>query len=94
MARAITGGVETAYLGPEMTRQLDWWEASLTGDGWFAAGRFTAADIWLYVWLDFGESVNQPFDHGLPRIGPWFERVAARPSAALSRALLSSARPA
>lgn len=68
------------------------WLDGLFGPGPYLCGeRFTAADIWLYVWLDFGESVNQPFDHGLPRIGPWFERVAARPSAARSRALLSSA---
>lgn len=63
-------------------------------DGMFGAGpylcgaRFTAADIWLYVWLDFGDTVQQPFDRGLPRIGPWFERVAARPGAARSRELL------
>ena len=63
-------------------------------DGLFASGpylcgeRFSAADIWLYVWLDFGLAVNQPFDRSLPNIGPWFERVAARPSAAASRALL------
>ncbi|MGH8279417.1 MAG: glutathione S-transferase family protein [Gammaproteobacteria bacterium] len=60
-------------------------------DGMFGAGpylcgaRFTAADIWL----DFGLAVNQPFDRKLPKIGPWFTRVAARPSAAQSRVLLS-----
>lgn len=67
-------------------------------DGMFGAGpylcgeRFTAADIWLYVWLDFGVTVNQPFDRSLPKIGPWFERIAARPSAELSRALLQAER--
>lgn len=64
-------------------------------DGMFGAGpylcgeRFTAADIWLYVWLDFGVSVHQAFERSLPKIGPWFDRVAARPSAEQSRALLS-----
>ncbi|MEO8803357.1 MAG: glutathione S-transferase family protein [Rudaea sp.] len=63
-------------------------------DGMFGAGpylcgeRFSAADIWLYVWLDFGVSVKQPFDRNLPNIGPWFERLAARPSAERSRQLL------
>lgn len=66
-------------------------------DGMFGSGphlcgeRFSAADIWLYVWLDFGVGVNQPFDRSLPHIGPWFERVAARPSADRSRQLLPTA---
>lgn len=64
-------------------------------DGMFGAGpylcgqRFSAADIWLYVWLDFGVAVHQPFDRSLPHIGAWFERVAARPSAERSKSLLS-----
>lgn len=66
------------------------WLDGLFGTGpWLCGERFTAADIWLYVWLDFGNSVNQPFDRLLPRIGPWFERVAARPGAAASRELLA-----
>ena len=64
------------------------WLDSLPGDGpWLCGDRFTAADIWLYVWLDFGAGVGQPFDRALPRIGPWFERVAARPAAEESRKL-------
>ncbi|HEX7381036.1 MAG TPA: glutathione S-transferase family protein [Nevskiaceae bacterium] len=61
------------------------WLDGMIGDHRFLAGeRFTIADIWLYVWLDFGESVKQPFDHALPHLGPWFARIAARPSAAAS----------
>ncbi len=63
-------------------------------DGMFGAGpylcgeRFSAADIWLYVWLDFALAVDQPFERTLPHIGPWFERIDERPSAAGSRQLL------
>ncbi len=61
------------------------WLDGLLGEGpWIAGERFSLADIWLYVWLDFAASVGQPFDRRLPRIGPWFERVATRPSAAAS----------
>lgn len=68
------------------------WLDGMFGDGPYLAGaRFTAADIWLYVWLDFGATVGQPFDRSLPKIGPWFERVSARPSAARSRGLLPTA---
>lgn len=66
------------------------WLDRMMGDGPYLCGeRFSAADIWLYVWLDFGNGVNQSFDRSLSEIGPWFERVAARPSAAASRKLLA-----
>ena len=65
------------------------WLDRLFGEGPYLCGeRFSAADIWLYVWLDFASTVGQDFDRQLDRIGPWFERVAARPSAAASRQLL------
>ncbi|WP_300088767.1 glutathione S-transferase family protein [uncultured Nitrosomonas sp.] len=67
------------------------WLDGMFGPGPYLCGdRFTVADIWLYVWLDFGAAVNQPFDRSLPNIGPWFERIAARPSAELSRKLLAA----
>ena len=69
------------------------WLDGMFGDGpWFCGPRFTAADIWLYVWLDFGAAVNQPFERRLPRLGPWFERIAARPSAAASRSVTAAPR--
>lgn len=69
--------------------RLRWLDAMLGSGPWICGQRFTAADIWLYVWLDFGNGKNQAFDRSLPRIGPWFERVEARPSAAASRELLA-----
>ena len=70
--------------------RLRWLDGMLGSGPYLCGERFSVADIWLYVWLDFGISVNQPFDRHLPHIGPWFERIAARPSAALSRQLLPS----
>ncbi|QXL83790.1 glutathione S-transferase family protein [Comamonas sp. NLF-1-9] len=65
--------------------RLSWLDAMLpAGQPWLAGERLSIADIWLYVWLDFAQSVKQPFDRALSRIGPWFERVAARPSASAS----------
>lgn len=67
------------------------WLDTMFGTGPYLCGeRFTAADIWLYVWLDFAQSVNQPFDHTLAHLGPWFARVAARPSATDSRQLIGA----
>ncbi len=68
------------------------WLDAMFGSGPFLCGeRFTVADIWLYVWLEFAESVNQPFDHTLPTIGPWFERVSRRASADGSKRLINAA---
>ncbi|OCX68096.1 glutathione S-transferase [Acidithiobacillus thiooxidans] len=68
------------------------WLDSIFGNGPYLCGqRFTAADIWLYVWLDFADSVGQPFDHALPHLGPWFNLVSTRPSAERSRQLLADA---
>lgn len=64
--------------------RLAWLDAMLDSRPFLVGERFTVADIWLYGWLDFAQSVGQPFDPGLPRIAPWFARVAARPSAQAS----------
>lgn len=64
--------------------RLAWLDAMLPPDRFLSGEHFGFADIWLYVWLDFADSVGQPFDRRLPRIGPWFERVGARASAAAS----------
>lgn len=64
--------------------RIAWLDGMLDGSTFLAGARFTCADIWLYVWLDFADSVGQPFDRGLPNLGPWFARIAARPAAAAS----------
>jgi glutathione S-transferase len=46
--------------------------------------RFTIADIILYCALDFGRTAGQAVDPSLARVGAWFARVGARPSAAAS----------
>lgn len=64
--------------------RIAWLDGMLEGRTFLVGDRFTIADIWLYVWLDFGDSVGQPFDRALANIAPWFARVSARPSAAAS----------
>ncbi|TAJ70460.1 MAG: glutathione S-transferase family protein [Phenylobacterium sp.] len=60
-----------------------WLDANMVGP-WVAGGRFTLADILLFAFLDFGGAVGQPLDPKFARIGDWFARVKARPSAAAS----------
>jgi glutathione S-transferase len=69
---------------------LGWLDPLLAGRTWIAGPRFTVADIILYCALDFGRGVGQPVDGTLSHVTAWFERVAARPSAAASLHPLSS----
>ncbi|MGD9601461.1 MAG: glutathione S-transferase family protein [Gammaproteobacteria bacterium] len=41
-------------------------------------------DITLYCCMDFAKDVGQPLNPGLKKIGAWFERMNARPSATAS----------
>lgn len=66
------------------------WLDNMFGAGPYLCGdRFSAADIWLYVWLDFANAVNQQFDPNLKHIKPWFDRIAKRSSAEQSKQLLT-----
>jgi glutathione S-transferase len=65
--------------------KLAWLDGVMTGNEFIAGARFTLADIFLFAFLDFGRHVGQPFDPALSWVSGWFERVAARPSAAASQ---------
>lgn len=60
-----------------------WFEEHLKGP-WICGDRFTLADILLFGFLDFGGMVGQPLDPKFKKVGEWFARVKARPSAAAS----------
>jgi glutathione S-transferase len=70
---------------------LAWLDALITGRQFVVPDRFTVADIILYCALDFGRGVGQALDPALRNVAGWFERVAARPSAAASLHPMSSA---
>ena len=58
------------------------WLNGLMGDNeWICGDRFTLADIMLYGFLEFGESVGQPVNRDNSWVAGWCDRTAARPSA-------------
>lgn len=71
--------------------RLAWLDGMMSADPYLCGERLSAADIWLYIWLDFGAAVGQPFDRTLPRIAPWFDRIAYRKSAEASRLTFTQA---
>jgi glutathione S-transferase len=60
-----------------------WLEGQFKGP-WLCGERFTLADILLFAFIEFGGTVGQPLDPAFAKLGDWFERVKARPSAAAS----------
>ena len=66
--------------------KLAWLDRLRAGNEWICGDRFTLADVFLFAFLDFGATVGQPLDPKLEWLQGWFTRVAARPSAAASKA--------
>ena len=62
--------------------KLAWLDGLMGAKQFIVGSRFTLADIFLFAFLDFGRTVGQPLAPSLKWINGWFERVAARPSAA------------
>ena len=67
----------------QIAREKLSWLNDLMGDGreFVAGDRMTLADVLLFCMLSFGNAVGQPFDESLSNVKPWFDRIAARPSA-------------
>ena len=62
--------------------KLAWLDGVMAGRAYICGARFSLADILLFCFLDFGSQVGQPLDEANGAIRAWFDRVAARPSAA------------
>ncbi len=63
---------------------LSWLEALMTGREWISGSRFTLADVLLFAFADFGQTVGQPIDPKNEWLIAWKDRMSARPSAAAS----------
>ncbi len=65
--------------------KLAWLDGLIAGRDFVAGNRFTLADILLFCTLDFAATVGQPVNRENKNIAAWFDRVAARPSAAATK---------
>jgi glutathione S-transferase len=61
--------------------RLAWLDGLMAGKQCVCGDRFTMADVMLFPFLEFAQTVRQPLDPAWKNIGAWYERMKARPSA-------------
>ncbi len=86
IAKAIAGKIRQGYLGPNISRNLDFMEAALTRDPWFCGDKLTAADIQMSFALEAAE-VRTNLSAEYPHCAAFLERARGRAAykAALDR---------
>jgi glutathione S-transferase len=77
IARRIAGTVQNAFIGPQLQRHLDYMEAELTAQPWFAGEEFTAADIQMSFPLEAAAS-RAGLNAGRPQLTGFLQRIHAR----------------
>jgi glutathione S-transferase len=60
--------------------RLKWLNGEMAGKEFVCGKRFTLADVLLFAFLDFGNTVGQPINPEFTNITSWFARVKERPS--------------
>lgn len=65
--------------------KVTWLDGLIAGRDFIAGDRLTLADILLFCIVDFGATAGQQLNRDNANIAAWFDRVAARPSAAASK---------
>ena len=83
VTKGIAGKVKSSYLEPNISRQLDYMNAELGKQPWFAGAEFTAADVQMSFPVE-AASVRASLD-AYPNLQDFLKRIHARP--AYARAL-------
>jgi glutathione S-transferase len=79
IARAIADKALAGYVLPNIERHLDFMEAELGKNDWFAGPQFSAADIQMSFPLEASRA-RGGLDEKRPRLMGFLERIHARPA--------------
>jgi glutathione S-transferase len=80
IAKAISAKVKSSFITPNLTRNLDFMEASLKNEGpWFAGAQFSAADIQMSFPLE-AAAARGGLDKSRPALMDFLARIHARPA--------------
>jgi glutathione S-transferase len=77
IARRIAGMVTGTFIGPQLKRHLDYMEAALVAQPWFAGEEFTAADVQMSFPLE-AAAARAGLNAGRPRLMAFLDRIHAR----------------
>jgi glutathione S-transferase len=77
VARRISGSVQGAFIGPQLTRHLDFMESELAGRPWFAGDEFTAADVQMSFPLE-AAAARAGLNATRPKLMSFLDRIHAR----------------
>jgi glutathione S-transferase len=77
IARRIAKTVQTAFIGPQLTRHLDYLEAELAAHSWFAGEEFTAADVQMSFPLEAAAS-RAGLNASRPHLMGFLDRIHSR----------------
>lgn len=79
IAKAISAKVKSSFIEPNITRQLDYMEAELGKQAWFAGEEFSAADIQMSFPLEAAAS-RSGLGKSRPKLMQFLERIHQRPA--------------
>jgi glutathione S-transferase len=77
IARGIAGKVQSSFIGPQLKLHLDFMEAELAREGWFAGPEFTAADIQMSFPVE-AAAARAGLDASRPQLMAYLGRIRAR----------------
>jgi len=78
LVKSIANRAQSGFIDPQLKLHIDYWEAELTRNPWFAGGDFTAADIAMSFPLEAGAARAGASTR--PHVKAFLERIHARPA--------------
>lgn len=79
IARSIVNRVNSSLIEPQITRHLDYLEAEIGKNAWFAGNEFTAADIQISFPLE-AATARAGLNASRPKLTAFLNRIHTRPA--------------
>jgi glutathione S-transferase len=78
LVKSIAARAQSGFVDPQLKTHIDYWDAELTRNAWFAGPDFTAADIMMSFPLEAGAARAGAASR--PHVKAFLDRIHARPA--------------